>query len=255
MRGLQVLDREFPTEAWRAESVDRAAENSLHAIEHREQLSRVYLDLVTAGRFSAAVPETSREDVAHMRQRANQFTWQPDGDVVLLFTDCGENIRIVPDAVVTSIKRQIRLFVECDRSTKTLKRIRDDLKSYDQYYKRSYREEFPDGCKPALVYVVRSEARRATVQKVRDGLFLSCHFRILVAGQASAWCEQLLIDPKLIEPNEPSPKLLLGDLWRASRDLYDWLNLGRDLELFKHEKEKKLQALHQQLTRCVAHVG
>jgi hypothetical protein len=75
----------------------------------------------------------------------------------------GRKVVIVPDATLTCAAKKIRLFVELDRSTKSLPRLAAGIKAYGEYLPSVYGQVYKDGLEPALVFVVRSRQRRENV--------------------------------------------------------------------------------------------
>jgi hypothetical protein len=214
LRGVRLLRRAFPDEPLDEQMVARAAANSLHAIQHREDLSRVYLDLLGRG---------ARKDAALMRQRANQITWRADGEVVLRTQSLSRKaIRVIPDAVVTSRVKPRRLFLELDRSTKTLGRIEEDLRAYDAYLGLSYSQAFQDGKSATVVYVVRSTQRQESIRKVagRSITLSQMPLCVLTSEQACEWLERALVDRSMLVPSKHLDRdEPLASLWTASNAL------------------------------------
>src|SRR5262249_25112417 len=123
-----------------------------------------------------------RQWIAATKSRAEQFAWLPDGDLVLEFRDRMEDCRLVPDATITALRRPLRVFVELDRSRKSLSRIEANLQRYATFFRRLYTEHYPDQKVPWLVYVVRSELRGENI-RTRSGRLLgrSCNWKVLVS--------------------------------------------------------------------------
>src|SRR5262249_51237980 len=125
-RGLDVVAEAFPDELLPDGLAERLAEGSLHNLDHRGALTRLYLTLVAA----AVGPMPDDADLASLRAvvdaiwaRAAQLWWQPDGDVVLRFRKLAEDMQLIPDATICGRYRAVRIFVELDRSTRGLSRI------------------------------------------------------------------------------------------------------------------------------------
>jgi hypothetical protein len=177
---------------------ERLAEMSLVDLEHREAISRVYLDLVR-GNASERVEETSWQSVqlwiAGVRHRADQFRWLADGAVVLRFRDLGQEMRLVPDATIESASKPVRLFVELDQSNKPLSRIEENLERYAIFAKGHYRSHFGDGKVPSVVYVVRSPQRCANIaQLARKRLGSGCQWKVTTQREAAPWLAKALFD-------------------------------------------------------------
>ena len=167
--GIAVIHRALPNELLLEGLEERVARQSLFDPEHREALSRLYLELVSGGREEAldrASNDGVRKWTARVRGRADQIEWQADGDVVLAYRELTTDYRVVPDATATAIRQPVRLFLELDRSTKTLGRIQENLERYASYLSAPYAQVFSDRKRPWVVYVVRSEARRGNIEKL-----------------------------------------------------------------------------------------
>ncbi len=118
------------------------------------------------GRFEQPTPDEEREAreeaIRAMRARASAFLWMPDGDRVYRFDYRGEGHQLVPDAVVLPLAGDSIIFLELDRSTKALKRVRENLERYAVFFRDLVPRLHP-GKRPRLVYVVPSNARAAGV--------------------------------------------------------------------------------------------
>jgi len=165
-RGLDEVASAFPDEPIPEGLVDRVTAGSLHHALHREALADLYLHLVVPDRAKLSERDLGahRRWAAEMRNRAGRITWEPDGDVVITISWLGKRADIVPDAVIRSAKLRRRIFVELDRSTKDLRRIRQCL----ERYARAFRSLDLEGDVPSLLFVVRSAARQANVEALRD---------------------------------------------------------------------------------------
>src|SRR5262249_41093757 len=152
-RGLDAVAHEFPDEPIPDGLIDRVSTGSLHHALHREALADLSLALVVPDR--AQLPEhdlkAHRRWVADMRRRANAITWSPDGDVVMSVSILGHRTDVIPDAVVRATAGGRRVFVELDRSTKDLGRIRECL----ERYARALRHTDLGGDNVTVLFVVR----------------------------------------------------------------------------------------------------
>jgi hypothetical protein len=198
-RGVGVVLDQFPNESIPEGLDERLAAQSVTDIEHREAITRVYLDLIRGNPAERADEPTWQELqvwLASVRHRADQFTWMPDGSVVLQFRFLGEPQRLVPDATVTSEPKALRLFIELDRSNKPLSRIRENLQRYERFCSGAYRAAHADKKTPWVVYVVRSTARKAHVERLaRTEIGRSCETTVLTFGnEATQWLAKILID-------------------------------------------------------------
>jgi hypothetical protein len=132
-RGVEAVETAFPNERIPDGLVERLSEQSLYNLEHREAIARIYLDLITKGYPSEAegTPHaTCRKRAAELRARAELIEWRPDGDVTLAYVIGKKRHQVIPDATVVSRQRKVRIFIEVDRSTKALSRIKENLKTY-----------------------------------------------------------------------------------------------------------------------------
>lgn len=228
VRGVQRLLDEFPREPL-AESLDDQLKNlDLDNIEHREALTRLYLDLLRGGEAPA---DGSKQAVrlwsASVRARADRFFWYADRLVTLQFTnEAGETARIVPDATIESPSKGFRFFVELDRSNKTLARIRENLERYAGYCGSAYHTDYSDRLQPVVLYLVRSERRREHIAELcADVLGAACQARVLIYDRdAAPWLAAALFDetrdvPRAVESSPP--QLDNGAVSAAARAFID----------------------------------
>lgn len=211
--GMGTVRNEFPSEPVPEALDERLAELTLVDLEHREALNRVYFELVGGDRPRA--DESSWQAVqlwvAAIRHRADQFTWQPDGTVALRFRDLGQDQRVVPDATIESRRRSVRVFLELDRSTKPLSRIAENIERYGRFIRGAYRNSYPDGLAPWVVYLARSDARHSNVARIaRTHLEGVCEWHVTTHAAGARWLARLLLD----ESRE-------GDVATASPDVTD----------------------------------
>jgi len=211
-RGLDTVAHEFPDETVPDGLIDRIATGSLHHALHREALAELYLGLAIPERADLADNDLAahRRWVTDMRARASSISWQPDGDVVLSASPLGQRMDVVPDAVVRS-RTQWRIFIELDRSTKDLGRVRDGLVRYQAVLRHS---DF-GGEAPCVLFVVRSAARKRNIEGMIHGLPLV----IVEQREAVAWLrEQLLaLAPAAQAPPEKHP------VHAAAHRAYSWM--------------------------------
>jgi hypothetical protein len=211
-RGLDAVTHAFPDEPVPDGLIDRVATGSLHHPHHREALADLYLGLVVPAR--AQLSETDRAGhrrwAAEMRSRADAVTWEPDGDVVLGVMDYGQRVDVVPDAVVRAPRGRCRVFVELDRSTKDLGRIREGLSRYA----RVFQQADLGGDTPHVLFVVRSDKRKENIQGLAGGLPLLA----LRDVEAVEWLrEELLAIPRAAR--QPTDQATVDV---AARRLYGW---------------------------------
>jgi hypothetical protein len=233
-RGLSVVERHYPLEPVPDGLVERLMEASLQDLEHREALSRVYLELI-GGDAPTGGDESNLEmrlHIATLAQRASQLVWQPDGDVELRYAFEGRTHVLVPDATVISPGSDVRVFVELDRSNKTLTRIAQNVEQYKVYFRDVYATAFADGRKPILVYVLQSESRRRGVSRVLGRVLdPGQESGALLVGQTTAWLERRLGLPEGNAPAVQShvrtgmtPTGPAGDLVSAAGAVLEWTN-------------------------------
>ena len=147
-RGIDLVARELPHEHIPDGLAERVAEGSLYNLEHHEAICRVYFDLVIGSPVEDCAAQT-----AAICMRANRFAWANDGDVVLSSEYLGKKYEVVPDATLRT--KGVALFLELDRSSKPLGRIRENLERYARYLSRQ-----PGA---TVVYVVLSEGRKKSI--------------------------------------------------------------------------------------------
>jgi hypothetical protein len=207
-RGVDVVGRQLrePVPDGLAELL---VQGSLAHLDHREELTRVYVELV---RGASDPPDERlvaiRAWARRLASRAAQFLLIPDGDVELRYRLGGKVERVVPDATLVSERRQVRAFLELDRSNKTLGRLRETLTRYWHFCQAPYAAAFPDGFAPAVVFVVHSAARARSVSSLcREVLGKGLGWASLEIGQTTDWLERtLLVDSRPSEQaDETSP--------------------------------------------------
>lgn len=251
-RGLDVVAEAFPDEPFPDGLVERLAEGSLRNIEHRQQLSRLYLGFLAAE--AGPMPEEAnvasmRAVVDSLRARASQVWWRADGDVVLRFTKVGEDTQIVPDATVHGRHREVRIFVELDRSTRELSRIEENLQRYAWFFGEVYREQFPDQRTPGLLYVVRSQGRKASLDALaRRVLSDRVAWAVLLEAEAIGWLERGLIDPR-VGPAHDATRDRGASAEGAGDDEKGLVELAADVYRWTVGYEKELKAEGRSLPR------
>jgi hypothetical protein len=238
--GLAVVQKEFPHEPIADGLLELLSEGTLGNVHHREALSRVYLDFIRGPSLPPGEPDQAgvRARVATMRQRADAITWEPDGAVTLRNEgDDGGVRRIVPDATLAARARPVRIFLELDRSTKTLPRIEDCFDRYRRFLAASYETVYPDGKTPWVLFVVQSHARLAGVRDLAERVLGNgAPWEVRVIEDAPALLVDLLVGQPALGLAAPaaSEAVLSGAtaLPRVAKRLYRW---GR--QLFAHINE------------------
>jgi hypothetical protein len=190
VRGLDLVSRQWPWEPAPDGLVERAAKGSLYNLHHREAINAIYLDYL---RGSSAVAEASASQDA-LTERANSILWSPDGDCILRYEHGGRSIELIPDAVVVARHRRVRVFVEVDRSSKTLARIRENVERYVDYLRVRYTADFPDQRIPHVLYVVRSMSRATHLSSLFKQVFATrFRWQVLLQGKTTPWLEAKLL--------------------------------------------------------------
>jgi hypothetical protein len=259
--GVRVLSQLCPDEKLPDGLVERLAAGRLYHLDHREALTRIYLDLIS-GREEAvdeADPGAVQERALRMRRRAEQLGWSPDGDTILRVSVRGEERQVIPDVLVAAPGLRRRLFVELDRSTNNQKRIESALARYTAFFGRLYTTTYPDQFAPSLLFVVRSKARQeGIVRTAKKVLGASIPWHVRVDEDAAPWLAEWLLTP---EPARPTPPVEASpeptgseDLRRAAREVF---NVTMDL-LAERERRtgerasapaaEALKSLHRLLT-------
>ncbi len=230
--GIEVVGLAFPDEPLPDGLGERLADANLHNPVHREAVSQIYLRLL--GRAADPMPhEQDRAAVttraAQIRARAFEFWWQPDGDVQLAFRTQDQQELLVPDATLCARRHPVRLFIELDRSTHSLTRIRQVVARYSRFLEKAYRQTFPDGRVPEILYVTRSEGRRQGVERIlADGFGKDVRWAAITDDDAPTWIEQhflrLAARPRDAVALDTPPPLRDGDapLAHAAHEVYRW---------------------------------
>lgn len=196
--GIELVHELFPDEPLPETLADRLAEATLHDVLHREAVADVYLRYLVAGApppTSENAPALVRRRASIMRARAGHVFWQADGDVVLrLKTAAGER-QVIPDATVCGRDRPVRVFLEVDRSSWPRSRLAKTLGHYRRFLREAYGTVFTDGRKAVVLYVVRSEQRRASLAELAGRVFpADIAWDVVVVADAAAWLEERLVD-------------------------------------------------------------
>jgi hypothetical protein len=226
-KGLDAVGRIFPDDPVPDGLLERLGEQSLYNLEHREAIARIYLSLIV-GTEEAVKDETphaaTRKRIARIQGRAGQLVWRPDGDVELGYTVLGKNYEVIPDATVSSPGRKARVFIELDRSTKSLARIRENLKCYRAYLGGVYAQEFTDGLSPHVLYVVGSDARgKGILGLARDALVGErVQLRVLRPPDAIAWLDSALLGGPEPVPRQADAGSRYAELLELSKHTYRW---------------------------------
>jgi hypothetical protein len=225
--GVDAVGRAFPAEPTRDGLVERLKSGSLANIDHRESLADVYLQLLGHGDVPAP-QEADRTAVAarsaRLRLRASAIRWAPDGAVVLRYTTVQGDEQVQPDATVTSEHRQVRLFLELDRSTHSPARVKAGLGRYARYARSRYAADWPDGRRASVVLICASTQRARNLRAMAADVLgdrLGSH--ALEVAEAAAWLDQQLVDPtRLARSAAASAAPRPPRLTAAASHVYEW---------------------------------
>lgn len=203
-RGIDDLLASSPEEPLPDGLADRLAEGSLVNIDHREALNRVYLEII-AHHVPPSAAERA-EVVAHARRIracAEQIWWQADGDVTLRLQVIGRDPhrpgrlvrdeQIIPDATLCSRVGNQRIFLEVDRSSRTLTRIATTIERYRHYLQDYYSRHYQDGRTPVVLFVVRSAGRRAGIDRQLKKTLGTGSHQALEHAAAVTWLREQLV--------------------------------------------------------------
>jgi hypothetical protein len=253
-RGLDLVSRQWPWEPAPDGFVERTAKGSLYNLHHREAVNAVYLDYLRGSTPPGAPPDQDA-----LTERANAVLWYPDGDCILRFSQASQTIEIVPDAVIAARKLRARVFVEVDRSSKTLSRIRENLERYADYLRLQYRADFRDERTPHVLYVVRSMSRRANVAALFQQIFASrFRWQVLLQGKTTDFLERTVIGERTatsVDPRRPARGFAeetlrwTNDLLGRLRDRGVLETLDREDPAFFDDGSRVLHGLHEELNR------
>ncbi len=217
-RGLGALIHEFPDEPVPDGLLDRVVSGSLHNAQHREALADLYLGVTVPSHANLQERDVGAHRLwaTQMRARASSITWQADGDVVLTVLAVNGRTDIIPDAVARSAKRSRRVFIELDRSTKDLGRIKDGLVRYQMALEHCDLA----GDAPCILFVVRSAARKANIENLARTAFLQqLPLVVLVAEEAIEWLREEVLSES---PPSPTPAQEVK-LPMVARRAYIWM--------------------------------
>src|SRR5205085_2055754 len=99
------------------------------------------------------------------------------------------------------------VFLELDRSTKVLGRIKANLKLYGEYLNGIYQQDYKDGYSAWVLYVVGSDGRRRSIERLGQDAFLPKALRLLVCQHADGieWLRSTMLDRIQPETEGPVP--------------------------------------------------
>lgn len=227
--GVRLVSEAFPDELLPPRLGERLAAAHLGQIEHREAVSRIYLELV-AGEAERpdedADPAAVRARSTWLRERASQVWWQAEGDVVLpRALDQGP---LVPDATICGRHRAVRVFVEVDRATLALGRLATTFDRYRTFLRDGYAATFPDRRAAVLLLVVQSAGRqRAVAELATRHLGDLVPWGVVLEGQTTAFLEEHLLDrTRLPVPQAAAASRVLPreeSLRAVAKDMYRWV--------------------------------
>jgi hypothetical protein len=220
--GIDTVSHSFRDEVLADGLADRLVGTSLFNIQHRMELNRLYFRLLADPSPARGTAADRDGFLRRLRSRATAFSWKPDGDAVYRFDYKAESHQLVPDAVLIPNEARTVFFLELDRSTKVLRRIRDNFDRYALFFRDIFPTLFQSRT-PVLVYVVPSKARRAGVQRQGEASFGSAGpFRAETLADAVSFLRSELRFPK--GPDEATQAPIVAGLpsfpLDVARDLY-----------------------------------
>jgi hypothetical protein len=225
--GIDLLGEAFPEEIIPDALAERLGEGNLMNIQHREAITRLYVRLITANR--RLHPQTTAADrrvfITTCRERASQFLWQADGDVTLRHRGENADQLNIPDATLTARSRRVRVFLEMDRSSRALPRIRHAMERYGTYLRVGYPTDFADACEPVVLYVTKSRGRREGIATVAREVLtpLGHRWDVTTEVESTAWLES-----HLFAQDAPTDMPLPTDLPGLAREMYVWMREYQD---------------------------
>jgi Replication-relaxation len=212
----------------------------------------MYLRLVVPDRRSLSDSDRAahRRWAAEVRTRAASIDWQPDGDVSLSGSWLGQRTDVVPDAAVRSERTRQRIFVELDRSTKALGRIREGL----ERYARVLPSVDLRGDSATVLFVVRSAARKANIESLARSMLQRPTTLVLKEAEAVEWLRREVLS---LPPDPRAQNSLQAVATRAYSGMPKlnsilvangtWAALGNEQPAFMRDGHSRLAALYQSL--------
>jgi hypothetical protein len=232
-RGIETVADAYPGEHIPQRLDERLARQSLANDAYREAVSRVYLDLILGQKTERPATPTSkdvRQWIAEVRGRANEVSWDVD-DTLLMTYRSGEKPQLAPDAIATNDR--VRVFIELDRSHKSLKRAKVNIESYGDFLRRFYMESYPDMKEPWVVYVCQTSARKASFNGLaRKSLTGPPRCAVLLKGEETRrWLASSLFGEESELPKRPEGQEALT---RAAKEVLSATNalLKSESDLF-----------------------
>jgi len=175
--------------------------------------------------------------------RADYFTWEADGRVLLRSDRHRKRPQLIPDAIATT--DQLRLFIEVDRRSRSLRRVESNLAQYDDFLRAAYQRSFPDWKEPWVVYVVGSSERKKRVARVAEQRRVGGHrWAVLATGaEARSWlASKLLEEPadNSVRAGSPAKQTLASDAAEVLRTTHDLFSSEADLVGVLRARQPKL---------------
>jgi hypothetical protein len=207
--GLRTLAACFPEEPQPPGLGENLGRGSLLHLEHRGGLNRLYLQLLLGDRTLPREGIDRRVASAfatRLRDRASQFAWEPDGSVVLDFEDAGGKHQLLPDSVVTARHVPVRVFLELDRSSRGLSRLKNTFQRYAHFTRYFYAKRYTDLRTPVVLFLVPSEGRKESFVELATTHLSSVRWAVEVEAEGAQWLARTVLAP---------------DQVRALNDAYD----------------------------------
>lgn len=230
--GIRTVSVCFPEEPLPPGLGENLARGSLLNLEHRQGLNRIYLRLLVGDR---ALPrEGIDRSVAsafatRLRERAAQFSWEPDGAVVLDFQDAGGKHELVPDGVVTARHLPVRVFLELDRSSRGLSRLKSTFQRYEHFSRYFYAQRYTDGRTPVLLFLVPSEGRKVSFTELATTYLHSVRWAVEVEAEGARWLATTVCSPDVVRTIEQTYEATVDHPSRSRPASTDTTRLGNAL--------------------------
>jgi hypothetical protein len=192
-RAIDVLTEAYPNEHVPDGVIERTNETRLRNLLHQEAIANLYLSLIIPAPTpdqGETKPQACRRWTLRARDRAQHIRWQADGDCVLRFKDYGRNVVLVPDATLECPAVTTRIFIELDRSTKTLSRVAETIKLYGRFHQGAYVDRFSDKYATGVLFVTPSQERARHILALpgkKGLLFVPQNLRALTHSKAVQW--------------------------------------------------------------------
>ena len=201
-KGLGSILDAFPQEHLPNEILERVADGSLVNLWERQILSQIYLELVVPNPSLFGHEPKVRQCrlwARQIRKRADQITWHPRHEKVLKYEFLGKRDQVIPDAVITSPPRKLRVFLHLDRTRRRRSIAGKVLQHYNRFFgiEGPMDKGFGDGYTPLFLYVVdsSSERRRAAIAKLLEKVgYRRIRCEVVLREELNSWLAANLLD-------------------------------------------------------------